>query len=411
VKVLYHHRTHARDGQEIHVRALQEAFVAEGHQVREVALAPKGGKGSDSAAGRPRRGFGHAALRGLLSLPVPLREIAEYAYTPVGAAKLLAADRGFGATFLYERYAFGNAAGALVSRRIGIPLVLEVNSPLVDELSQTRGVVFARTARRVERSILTSAALVCTVSDELRDIVAGAGVPPARLLVVPNGVHLARYRHPVTREDRDRARAQLAPELSGSGEAAPVLVGFVGYFRRWHRLDLLIRALAECTACPLRLVLVGDGAPRGELRRLAQRVGVADSVYFVGARPPEQIPALLAAFDIGVLPAITPYASPLKLIEYMAAGLAIAAPNQPNIRALIPDRQSALLFSPGDPTGLSQALTELATDGDLRGRLGDSARATVEERQLTWRANARRVVEAVLKIRPRADPDTAGTDR
>jgi glycosyltransferase involved in cell wall biosynthesis len=102
---------------------------------------------------------------------------------------------------------------------------------------------------------------------------------------------------------------------------------------------------------------------------------------------------------VGLLPAINAYASPLKLHEYMAAGLAVVAPDQENLREVLQHEHNGLLFAPDDEPALAAALERLAGDAPLRGRLGAAARATVESRDLTWTGNARRVIEAVERLR------------
>lgn len=394
MKILYHHRTYASDGQEIHIRAMQRAFAAEGHQLREVALAPKGA--GRVAATDGERAHPSPLLRRAVGFPLLLRELAEYAYTPIGRHRLVAEDRDFGADFIYERYAFGNAGGVLAARRLRIPIVLEVNSPLSNELAATRGIVLPSLARRVEHMVLSSADLIIAVSEELRDIIIRLGAAPDRTLVVPNGVDLELYPRPVSPERRSRLRASISRETGIDMSGHPVLAVFVGYFRRWHRLEMLLEAMAAADADTLHLIVVGDGSIADELRRLALDLGIGDRVHWLGSRPPEAIPDLLTAFDLAVMPGITPYACPLKLIEYMAAGLPTVAPDQSNIRELVGAGESARLFAPGERDSLADALRDVVSDADLRLRLGSAARITVEERRLTWRDNARRVVDEVL---------------
>jgi glycosyltransferase involved in cell wall biosynthesis len=95
------------------------------------------------------------------------------------------------------------------------------------------------------------------------------------------------------------------------------------------------------------------------------------------------------------VPAINPYASPLKLFEYMAAGLAVIAPDQANLREVLKDDGDALLVESGNLAQLRAALVRLASDARLRARLGAAARAKVEAYDLTWQGNARRVIAAV----------------
>jgi glycosyltransferase involved in cell wall biosynthesis len=384
VRILYHHRTQAEDGQAVHIRSLQNAFRALGHEVEEVSLVSR----AQPASARDGQG---ASRWGLVTrAPRAVRELAEYAYSGVARPRLVRAGRLRKPDLLYERYAFGNTAGVSAARRLGIPLVLEVNSPMVLELGRTRGLSWPRLARRVEAWIFRHADVVCAVSGVLRELLLEAGVEPKRVIVTPNGVDLERYARP----DRAAARAELglAPGLEG-----PVL-GFVGFYRDWHRLELAIEALTNPGLRAAHLVLVGQGPAHDELVSAARTRGVEQRVHFAGPRPHERIPALLAAFDVALVPAINAYASPLKLFEYMAASLAVVAPDQPNLREVLADGENGLLFPPGDGAALRAALERLAVDPELRRRLGDRARATVVERDLTWRANAERVLAAVQPL-------------
>jgi glycosyltransferase involved in cell wall biosynthesis len=137
--------------------------------------------------------------------------------------------------------------------------------------------------------------------------------------------------------------------------------------------------------------MVGDGPARPGLEALAAELGIADRVTFTGLAPREQVPALLARFDIALQPAAVPYASPLKVFEYMAAGRAIVAPDQPNLREVLSHEATALLFDPARPGAMWDAVLRLAADPALRARLGAAARAEVLRRDLTWDGNARRV--------------------
>jgi glycosyltransferase involved in cell wall biosynthesis len=94
---------------------------------------------------------------------------------------------------------------------------------------------------------------------------------------------------------------------------------------------------------------------------------------------------------------VTPYASPLKMIEYMALGRAIVAPDLPNIAELLRDGETGLLFDPESDGAIARVLDRLLDDPALRVRLGDAARAAVRTQKLTWRNNAERSVELFRK--------------
>ena len=392
MRILYHHRTQAEDGQAVHIRSLIRGFEALGHEVWEVGLVRHGRE--ERAA--PAPGRAKASPWGLVArLPRFLRELAEYGYNGLGRRRIVGEAAKFDPDFLYERYAFGNAAGVLGAKRAGLPLMLEVNSPLVLELSRTRGLSFPGLARKMERFVFQSADRVCVVSAVLRDILLEEGVAAERLVVIPNGVDLERFDLEPRAEHRSRARTALGLPPEEEGE---VVLGFVGYYRPWHRLELALRAMAAPALAHTRLVLVGEGPARAELEREAAARGVAARVHFAGPRPHASIPALLTAFDVGILPAINAYASPLKLQEYMAASLPTISPDQPNLREVVRPDENGLLFDAGDEGALGAAIHRLAVDEELRARLGAAARRTVEDEDLTWVGNARRVVRVMGEL-------------
>jgi glycosyltransferase involved in cell wall biosynthesis len=119
--------------------------------------------------------------------------------------------------------------------------------------------------------------------------------------------------------------------------------------------------------------------------------------------PHEDVPAHVAALDIALQPRATAYACPMKLIEYMAMGRCIVAPDQANIRELLSDGISARLFPPGDYRSLVSLVSELMVAPAERSSLGRNARRTVVERDLTWRANAMRALDLLREELPRGE--------
>lgn len=388
MRILYHHRTQAEDGQAVHIRALIGAFRALGHTVEEFSLVRRASPGPAAAAAPGRFAW-------IGKVPRFARELMEYGYSAYARRPLVGAGRDFRPDFLYERYAFGNTAGLAAARDLRVPLVLEVNSPMVLELGKTRGLSFPGLARRVERDLFRRADRVCVVTGVLRDMLLEMGVPEERLLVTQNGVELARYAYPERAEARRRARAELALEAVAEGE---LVLGFVGFYRDWHRLDVVLGAMAARELAHTRLVLVGEGPARPALEAEAARLGLSARVHFAGPRPHGAIPALLPAFDVALVPAINPYASPLKLFEYMAAALPVIAPDQPNLREVLTDGVDALLVQSGAVEPMRAALLRLSEPA-LAAHLGAAARATLERCDHTWEGNARRVVAAVEALR------------
>ncbi len=367
MRILYSHRIQSRDGQGVHVEAIVAALRDAGHEVLVV-----GPSFYDQAE------FGGESrwiplLRRLL--PGALGEVAELAYNAQAYRRLRRACGSFRPDLIYERYNLYYLAGALVARHLRVPLYLEVNAPLAAERAEFGSLKLQRIARRAERFVWRTARRVFVVTEVLKTMVAAAGVAQDRIEVTPNGIDPERF---------------AAPSQRRSG---PVVLGFVGFVRSWHGLDTIIDALAhEPDAANLHLVVVGEGPARLDLEQQAARLGLAARVRFTGLVAQDAVPALVAGFDIALQPRVVPYASPLKVFEYMAAARAIVAPDQPNIREILEDGHTALLFDPADPSGAWQVIRRLAGDAALRQRLGAAAAAEIGHRNYTWAGNAARIV-------------------
>ena len=366
MRIVYSHRIQSRDGQGVHVEAIVAALRDAGHTVLVV-----GPSFYDQAA------FGGESRWVALirrCLPGALSELAELAYNAPAYWRLRRACRDFKPDLLYERYNLFYLAGALVARQQRLLFYAEVNAPLAAERTRHGSLRLQKLARLTERFVWRSADRVMAVTGVLRDMVAAAGAPASRIEVTQNGIDPARFAPPRPRGD------------------GPIVLGFVGFVRDWHGLGSVIDALASEAGTELRLTIVGEGPARSALQRQAAALGIAERVVFTGGGAHEAVRELVAGFDIALQPRVVAYASPLKIFEYMAAGRAIVAPDQPNIREILEHGRTALLFDPGEPGGAWQAITRLVADPGLRARLGEAARAEIQRRNFTWRGNADRIV-------------------
>ena len=371
MRLLYAHRTRSADGQHVHIDALTKALIRQGHEV--MLCGPDGTR----PAGEADRALDAAAGEGGLrdALPRPAREAAELAYSAVEARRVRAAIRAFRPDAIYERYNL--FAHGVQAARGTCPWLLEVNAPLTQERARHGGLRLRRAAALSEGRLWRGADAVLPVTDVLAGMIAARGVPRDRLHVVPNGV------------DRGAGAGDGGPVRARYGLGSAFVLGFTGFVRDWHGVDRAVQWLPRREDAVL--LLVGDGPHVAVLRAEAEALGVADRLIVTGTVQRDAVADHVAAFDVALQPAATPYASPLKLQEYMAAGRAILACDQPNIREVVGDQESALLFPPGDEAAMHEGLDRLASDADLRARLGAAARDTVAARDLTWDGNARRV--------------------
>ena len=381
LRILYHHRIRAEDGQAVHVRELIAALQRRGHEVRECALVPK----SSGSSTKDSKGSGaKGSFWQRLQLPRSAVEALEIAYNRRARSMLLAAAAEFRPDVVYERHALHCRAGLDVAKQLRVPLLLEVNSPMTDEMQRLGLLRFPRRARATERLVLSGADRVLAVTQALGDRLEELGARRETLVVIGNGAQPERY------GDEARAAAKEIRSRWGLPPSAVVL-GFVGFMREWHRLDLAVDALARPEFRAAHLVLVGEGPALEGLQARAAAAGVRDRLHVVGRVPGELVPAHVCAFDVALIPAINCYASPLKLFDSMAAGVATLAPDQSNLRETVDDGVHAVLFDPASSQSFAERLRALVGDRDLRNRIGAAGAARLRERNYTWDGNAERV--------------------
>jgi glycosyltransferase involved in cell wall biosynthesis len=377
MKILYHHRTASKDGQAVHIEEMVASMRKLGHEVRVVA----------PAVGDEGRMGGEVSwvqrLRSIL--PNAVYELMELAYTWVAYRRLRAAAAEFKPDIIYERYNLYLLAGLMLKKKLGIPLLLEVNAPLVQERSaHSGGLSLKRLARWAEGTAWRGANYVLPVTQVLGEHVRAYGVPAERIVVIPNGIN------------EEHFAAAPAPEQAKAerGLSGKLVLGFTGFVREWHGVDRVIRWM-DSPAAPenAHLLVVGDGPVRADLERLASELGIADRVTFTGVIHREQVPAWVASFDIALQPAVVAYASPLKLMEYLVMGKAVIAPRTPNLCEVLSDGDNAALFDESVAAAFEQTLARLCGDSALRKQLADGARASITRLDLTWDGNARKAIQ------------------
>lgn len=371
--ILYHHRTLADGAEGIHIEEMVRAFRELGHDVHVIGLAA-------SSEGVARRTW-IARVRTLM--PSGLFEAASMAGNLVEYFEVRRAIRTLAPAFLYKRHARNDVAALWAARRAGVPAVLEVNCLFTGPgYREFEPVALESIAIRLERWAMRLATWRLAVSTPLaRLIEAMAGVGAT---VMPNGADPARF---------DPGGAHPAAVRARYGFDGHLVVGWTGVLREWHGLELLLDALARVPDA--RLLIVGDGPARATVEARADRLGMIDRVVVTGRVPHERVPDYVAAMDVAVVAHDrTGVASPMKLLEYMAMAKPVVAPRLDNVRDVVDDDRTGLLFTPGDVNTLAAALQRLAADPALRARLGRAARESIETAR-NWRRNAEQVLDLI----------------
>lgn len=290
---------------------------------------------------------------------------------------------------VWQRHELFHQAGPRLARQLGVPSVLFVPATLVWQANEW-GVPRPGWGRWIERAgeraPLRAADVVACGSEAVAAEVRRVGVEDHRIVITPTGADPELFAAPV---DRDAMRRRL--DLDGR-----FVVGWVGSFRKFHALEHAVEGLAGLDDATL--LLVGDGPERARIEQLAQGRGVV--VRGTGTIGHDEIPSYLSAMDAALVlaaPGRTFHYSPLKLAEYLLAGLPVVAPRAGELPRLLHDGIDAVLYEPGDPGALASALRRLRDDPDARARLGRGARAAAD--RWSWDRSVARVLAAASAAR------------
>jgi len=372
-----------------HVHNLLKNLTEEGVEVTLIAGEPQG----DENDGRDDKGWeetGKYDIPGLTVHHIPssgpiIRNIRVY-------RKIMSLARKESFDLIHERYEMAGGAGMMASRRKRIPLVLEVNDPL---LELNAGPRFRSLLGYMKRRQFRHAEAIICQTPQIKQSIWEVS-PKHRVFVIPNGADPSQFPAAPFPEDKR--------------------IGFMGSFMPWHGVEVLLTAfskvLHEEPDC--RLLLIGDNRGHEDrLRSQLKDLEIIDNVTFTGAVPTEDIPELLSSCSVLTAPFAPEldnarkehyqrfgfWWSPLKIFEYMAAGRPVVSPALGMVPTYLGVRDdnidenggengvnegSGLTYPPGDVQKLSEHLVTLLRDRELAMRLGAEGRKRVEH-HFNWK--------------------------
>jgi glycosyltransferase involved in cell wall biosynthesis len=370
-------------GAALHLQAITSAFAALGHETEVVGVAANP-NGPLEAWDVPQHLVPHPGRA-----QGRLRELRKRAVVELVEARGHEAAVRLRPDLVYERLSLFGTAGLRVAATSGIRLVVEINALLSREEASWRGLHDPELARAAESQVLEGADLRVAVSEEVAaEVRPFAGGRP--LIVVPNGVDVDLFRD---RPDRARARAELGLPASAR------LLCFTGSLRPWHGLDAAIDATAVLPN-DVHLVVAGDGMVRPELDRRAHDLGLDGRVHWLGQVAHRRIPQVLAACDVALAPypAMPEFSfSPLKLYEYLAAGIPVVASSIGQIQHALDGGRWGCLAAPGDPGALAAGIAEVLQDPAAAATRAEAARAFALAEH-GWASRAQQVLTAVSRL-------------
>ena len=311
---------------------------------------------------------------------------------------------GWAAARLHRRHRFGLVQvhslpdflvfAALPLRLVGVPVLLDLHEAMpeffVTRFPRAAGPLRHRLLLLQERLSIAFATHVLTVNEAFGDRLLGLGVPADKLSIIINSPSLERF--DVDAHPRRAFREDGMLKLVYTGALTPT-----------YEVDVTIRAVARVAAerpdLDVRLDLYGRGDTEDELRTLAADLGIRGRVTFHGRIPIDDVPAVVAAADIGLAPTrldrFTAMTLSTKIYEYAAMGKPVVASRLPLVERTFPEGTVAS-YEPGDVVGMGRAIAALADDPLDREAAVRRCQDVV--REAAWEREAERYVAIVERL-------------
>ncbi len=329
-------------GQELRIMAELTGLARRGH--RTGLLARPGGEI-----------LARARAAGVPSWEVPFR----HALDVRSAARVARVLREQRADILVTHSSKDSWVGALAGRLGGVPLVRMRHLAVPVRRNPISRLVYTRLCRRI-----------VTTGEGGRDLlIREIGVRPGRIVAVPTGVDLAQF-------DPQRVQGGPVRRALGIPAGAPV-VGMVAVLRSKKGHRYFVEAAREVVrALPAaRFLIVGEGPMRPTVERWIAEAGLAGAVFLLGHR--EDIPEVIAALDVMVLPSRRAEGVPQVLTQALAMERAVVTTDVAGVTEMVEDGVTGLVVPPEDATALAKAVVSLLEDRERGRALGRAGRRRV----------------------------------
>lgn len=198
----------------------------------------------------------------------------------------------------------------------------------------------------------------------------------SKIIMIPNGV--------------DTQLLRLTHNAGASGAFRLTTIANLIPEKGVHTILQALSLMPDLTGMTLNIV--GDGPEYHRLKALADTLGIAQHVNFVGKLAPSDIPACLADTDVFILASIRE-GRPNVILESLATGTPVVASDIDGISELVSHKKTGLLFKTGEPADLAKQIERLRTDPALGAKISSASRRFIEENNLTWPATASRYVD------------------
>jgi glycosyltransferase involved in cell wall biosynthesis len=281
---------------------------------------------------------------------------------------------------VWERSSRFHFAGLLYAKKYNIPYVLEWK----DHLIPYKYSLLKPFALLLERYKCNKADKIVVESKVLKDMLSGQGIDKSKIDIAYNAVDSNEF-------TKDRKIGSLyKQELNISSDT--IVIGYLGSYAFYHDTMRLILA-AEILKQrgyenKIKFLLVGNGKDYLQCLESAKEKDLLDNIMIIKQSvPKEEVPRVLSAIDISILPGSTDIICPIKVLEYMASSTAVILPQYECNEEVVVDGKNGIFFKPKDEVDLADKIEMLLLDKDKIEILSNNARQTTIEKfswENTW---------------------------
>ncbi len=380
MKILFSYVLAGRGGDAIQILDIVEALKNNGHTVKlmgSTRLQPYEFQGRNS--------FLRSWLR---RLPWWCRDFIDLALQ----ARLLLKTRNilinkFKPDIIWHRAGIYDFAGLRLAKVCRCPLIVHLDAPFPVERAFRHEGYFHKLHQYCMKRLGRNANIICTVSSASRIYYSELGISPEKILVIYNGIL----------ENLLILGKEMGLKHRPLSNPSPVILCFAGSLSRWHRVDLLLKALHQLNIDypgRFRLEIVGQGEDYVNLHSLEKQLNLEGQVDWLGPMPHEKAFDQIAQSDIAILPSTLATGAPIKLFEYAALARPTIAPDLPNLRDLFSADEMYFLKT-DTPEALIEAILKLSEKPESARNLGQKAQECVQ--QYTWERITRQLLKALTK--------------
>lgn len=291
--------------------------------------------------------------------------------------------------------------GTYIKRKYKIPLVYELASPLEEEWEgykfEGRKPLFlwcllAKIKALAKIYIMKKSDLILTTTRWFEEGLAAKGVSKSKLMPFPNGVDIESF------SNKDGKKIREKYHLGNSK-----VIIYLGVIGKVRKLEVLIKAFAKVKEerQNIKLLMVGDGTGRKNLKKLTSELGLEDEVIFTGQVHQSEVPNFIAATDIGVssVPSFSFYkvSSPIKALEYMAIGKPVVANEEIFEHREVIEGSGGGILVPFSSEAFACAIIELLDNPERAKEMGKRGREWVVKNR-SYEILGRRIEEAYVRL-------------